>query len=156
MRESKYRAKVSDFEIPINTGIKVGDWAYGHYLEQEIQIDDGIWRTESFIYLTKYDHMVRVSVDPETVGEFAGLSYSGLDIYEGDVLKMYGGEPYDNGVVGMDYNWEFFGTVVFQDGSFVVQEFRDKCCIWIDAIFCEDIDVEKLGNIHDNPELLEV
>jgi hypothetical protein len=86
---------------------------------------------------------------------YTGLTLSdGTDIYEGDVLRLYGEEPYDNGVVGMDYDWEFFGTVVFQDGSFVVQEFSDKCCIWIDAIFCEDIDVEKLGNIHDNPELV--
>ena len=137
MREHKYRGKRVD----------TGKWVYGDLIRDSNRIP----------HICVMGCVIPKRVDPETVGEYTGLTLSdGTDIYEGDVLRLYGEEPYDNGVVGMDYNWEFFGTVVFQDGSFVVQEFRDKCCIWIDAIFCEDIDVEKLGNIHDNPELLEV
>ena len=149
MRKIEYRGKRVD----------TGEWMYGHLFNEGCYCfiigndSDTEWNIDLGVYLINGNGMIEI--DPATVGEYTGLTLSdGTDIYEGDVLRLYGEEPYDNGVVGMDYDWEFFGTVVFQDGSFVVQEFSDKCCIWIDAIFCEDIDVEKLGNIHDNPELV--
>lgn len=140
-REIKFRGKRID----------TGEWAYGDLVRHS---DGGAFIcTNTARYGGGAIEVAGIEVYPETVGEYTGLSYTGLDIYEGDVLRLYGGEPYDNGVISfMDYDWEFTGHVIFQNGSFVVSESNDACCIWIDAIFCEDIDVEKLGNIHDNPE----
>ena len=137
MREHKYRGKRVD----------TGKWVYGDLIRDSNRIP----------HICVMGCVIPKRVDPETVGEFCGLRYDGLDIYEGDILRLYGEEPFCNGPVSfMDYDWEFTGHVIFQNGSFVVSESNDACCIWIDAVFCEDIDIEKLGNIHDNPELLEV
>ena len=81
-------------------------------------------------------------VDPATVGQFTGmLDKNGKRIFEGDVVA-----------VRYDTVLEMTGQVVFLDGAFQIAGPDDiYACLW----FRPD-EMEAIGTIYDNPELLEV
>ena len=87
-------------------------------------------------------------VNPKTVGQFTGLfDKNGKKIFEGDILKFhkFKGEPDWLGFVRYDISmFVIEGEQPVDNGGFEVQ----LCSI--DRKRCEII-----GNIHDNPELLE-
>ena len=110
-------------------------WVYGYYHF------DGVthWITNP-----KADR-VAYSVDPKTVGQFTGLCDKdgkqwGIDWWEGDILKGMDGK-----VGEIKYNSEFAEFAVYVD--------RDYWCSLGAALYDG---WGKIGNIHDNPELLEV
>ena len=74
-------------------------------------------------------------VDPETVGEFTGLQdINGVDIYEGDIIQ--------------DKNFDgAMGFVEYQEDGFFIGDPLS----WI----LENSPCQVIGNIHDNPDLLE-
>lgn len=85
---------------------------------------------------------------PETVGQFTGLTdKNGKKIFEGDIVK---------GDLGLGYgdNENHIAYIEYQeDGmSFCLVEILEE-----DFGKCAEIsdDLEVIGNIHDNPELLE-
>ncbi len=83
-----------------------------------------------------------INVYPETVGEYTGLTdKNGKKIFEGDIVSGY----FDHEkIVG----YIFYGS----DAKFFIQR---KGLFGIELNNAEDW-VEVIGNIHDNPELLEV
>lgn len=91
-------------------------------------------------------------VDPETVGQFTGLTdKNGKKIFEGDYIRIdeYVKEVFDpvvnDGPVIFSRGCFFVG-----DGSSVLQSLDTICD-------CEgEFRGEVIGNIYDNPELLEV
>lgn len=84
-------------------------------------------------------------VIPETVGQYTGLNdKDGKMIFEGDVVKAYD-ETYDNGFA------EVKGKVFFNCGSFDI-DVEDVGYIPLYSYGTENIEV--IGNIHDNQELL--
>ena len=86
-------------------------------------------------------------VMPETVGQYTGLTdIHGVKIFEGDIIEAHLDELFPDLattliVVWSDYGW--FGRDM--DGN--VDSLERK---WVSDFF------EIIGNIHDNPELLEV
>ena len=91
-------------------------------------------------YCSEFGSMRTDEIIPETVGQFTGVTdKNGKKIFEGDIMAFTA------------YGFDYVGTVEFADGSF--------------SIMCEhtspflDQAVSKhgayiIGNMHDNPELL--
>lgn len=95
-----------------------------------------------------------VEVNPDTVGQYTGLTdKNGMKIFEGDIVAYedaaadfegYHDDVFMNrGVVGLD-PW---GGVYFSGRQTV--EMED---LWLSET---EADAEVIGNIHDNPKLLE-
>lgn len=126
MREILFRGKRLDD----------GEWVEGHL----IQYEDGRARicgshTDIFCYEKDRSIIQTVAheVDPHTVGQFTGLTdKNGKRIFEGDILTLRTGIPY---------------VVRFEDGAFFFEN------TGIPSRFANIFTV--IGNIHDNPELLE-
>lgn len=129
MREILFRA--TDL-----SGVNNRSWIFGSLdtTENEYTI---------MIYPDRFGNKCRIFVDPKTVGQYTGLTdKNGKKIFEGDIVERFWlGEKhiyligYDNGIasfIGKDICSENFTTFDY-----------DACRF------------EIIGNIHDNPELLE-
>ena len=137
MREILFRGKDAD-----------GEWVYGAYLHQTLFYGDPIdkhWIIEhgEFDYDCYYSH----KVIPETVGQYTGLTdKNGTKIFEGDIIQYCGTYPLE---------------VFIEEGHTKIRWFdsatKSKCSQLFfggnDEAYGE---FEVIGNIHDNPELLEV
>ena len=126
MREIKFRGKIPGLT----------DWIYGYYAKSG----------EDHFILLDIDSEDNYSiVDPETVGQYTGLKdKNGREIYEGDICGC------------------FCNTQLFE-----VKYCSERCGYFFDdCILSGDCDpapeclgnlestIEVIGNIHDNPELL--
>lgn len=131
MREILFRGKRVDN----------GEWAEGQYYKRTHYYGD--YSVKRYIIASTedldYDQVLEYyEVIPETLGQFTGLlDKNGKKIFEGDIVKL------DNSLDTKQKNFE----VKFTYGQFYiginkpVAYVRDSC--------------EVIGNIHDNPELLE-
>lgn len=135
-----------------------GEWVYG-YLRA---FDDGSYHITTKVERNVARHIdgkpfytlygVEHEVDPETVGQYTGLKdRNGVKIWEGDVLKAINpnGEEdnlcvvkWDNLCGGYPYEpWDGFG------------DFEVSTVGWAMTM---EFTFEIIGNIHNNPKLLEV
>lgn len=129
MREIKFRGKRLDN----------GEWVYGSLLMSEPQ-EKSLEPLHCFIFpLDKGYHRVI----PDTVGQFTGLhDKNGREIHEGDVL-LWGDDNRQN-------------QVVFSQGSFQMQRYGGLAPLrYHNLINSEAMNAEVIGNIYDNPELLD-
>ena len=88
-----------------------------------------------------------VDVDPNTVGQFTGLTdKNGKRIFEGDIITAKDdvfGSPFCNGITG---------KIIYDEAAFFIMPKDPMETQWL---FNECAVYEVIGNIHDNPELLE-
>lgn len=136
MREIKFRGKSHD-----NEGKIEGEWIYGYLIAPD-QIM--VWDEDKSVGQA-------FQVYPETVGQFTGLQdKNGKEIWEGDIVK-----------------WE--RDDLENMGDSIVHSAGKGEIVWISEvamfgfkqphryghIMMEDSVFEVIGNIHDNPELIQ-
>lgn len=139
-----------------------GEWVEGNY--------EWYHKPEKHIISNPYTGETK-GVLPETVGQFTGLTdKNGKKIFEGDIVK-YSDE--EECYYHEEYT-EFISEIVFEKGAFGIgcrEELPIDLDYWCDNdnfvslwelywnLNCEQYELpmfEVIGNIHDNPELLEV
>ena len=129
MREILFRGKSVD----------TNEWLYGHYVHQYgadmIYLPDGVDREYGFDYY---------HIQLETIGQYTDLTdKNGKKIFEGDIIKS------------CEYDDIYFVKYCADDNypAFdIVPEMNIECNGLSHLHIVEGIEV--IGNIHDNPELL--
>ena len=148
MREILFRGKRKDN----------GEWIEGSLLKVTISGE-----TYYFIFcddfaLDGFDvkALSRAIVDPETIGEYFGLpDKTGKRIFEGDILRYF-----DDEIQVVEWNDEahqiMLHTYAEYERKVGRKAVKEKCEGWH---YLNDYPLNEMsiiGNIHDNPELLEV
>ena len=120
------------------------------------RLDNGAWETGSLVIVRMDCHDAQyyiadkmtgyhTPVYPSTVGQYTGLKdKNGKRIFEGDVAKVLQGKDKDIAYVG------------FENGAFMLYPKTGNIyerTLW--EYWYNDWDVEVIGNVHDNPYLLE-
>ena len=143
MREILFRGKRVDN----------GEWAEGNLSVG----DDG----ECEILIGTRTIRISYSVIPETVGQFTGLhDKNGAKIFEGDILQGYQ-YPYLS-----EGHFNYYAEVVYFENcpAFGIYTFKNPNLNVVRGISAGNMDLmedwesknwEVIGNIYDNPELLE-
>lgn len=152
MREILFRGKRVDN----------GEWTEGYLFKQ--------WNRTFLLWGMTGDIPNMTEVIPETIGQYTGLTdKNGKKIFEGDIVMYSDEECYYPG----EYT-EFMGVIVFEKGAFGIgcrEELPIDLDYWCDNdnfvslwelywnLNCTQDELpmlEVIGNIYDNPELLEV
>ena len=143
MREIKFRAwdeqnKVMHNEVEfIRSGIDGNDWIL--FKSDKQKLEDG-----------------NVLNNPYFQQQIKLMQYTGLkdkndvEIYEGDIVSFTLFDCFDN-------DMQHIGKILFNNGAFYI-EYMDKDELY-NSLLCyvisQDDEFEVIGNIHENPELLE-
>ena len=136
MREILFRGRLK----AENGELKKGDWVYGDL----VTLIDG---------KEKHLHIYgKGEVKAETIGQYTGLTdKNGKKIFEGDIVWFEDESP---------SNYEYHDCTEMRCGAI---EYGYNCFYITnriavemeDLIYDGKLDVEVIGNIHDNPEILE-
>ena len=142
MREILFRGK----------RLQGGNWVEGYFFKSDINKRERESGKATLIFTPDCDTFIMVPechnsfmVVSDTVGQYTGLKdKNGKRIFEGDVAKVLQGKDKDIAYVG------------FENGAFMLYPKTGNIyerTLW--SYWYNDWDVEVIGNITDNPELLE-
>lgn len=120
-----------------------GKWVVGNYNAQlptnwGATIEDAI-NIPNLVY----------SVDPDTVGQYTGMTdKNDKRVFEGDIIsaKIEGGNH-------EGFTWQNM-PVDFRQGAFCLNDQNGRVFCVLGA-FAPSVSLEVIGNIHDNPELIQ-
>ena len=115
-----------------------GEWVEGFYLERY----NAFKIKEYFIfYLIKYGWIKKYKIDPDTLCQYTGLTdKNGQKIWENDIIELPGEDGY------FVCEWQEDTARFVLNGEGLTVDFDNY---W-------SYEVEVIGNIFDNPDLLEV
>lgn len=155
---------------------KTRKWLYGYLGEAKFSILDYVYtdkvifdnvlsfNTDNSAYVVK-----DLSVEEDTIGQFTGLfDKNGTDIYEGDILRV---KEYKNEAIPIfKYNdiqhlsiddvrgaktKEWIGEVKFEESVFFINDTYLSAFHGDIRLSFPIYEIEVIGNIYDNPELIE-
>lgn len=139
MREILFRGKRVDN----------GEWVYGDLLTKGIDFDYAI-RVHGANELGSSDIAV---IDPETVGQYTGLTdKNGTKIFEGYIVREW--SHWHKNLSATISDIGCYLVVCDYLGSLYLK--KNTSCGEVSTPLIRTSIVEVIGNIHDNPELLEV
>ena len=129
-----------------------GEWVEGYFFKSDINKRERESGKATLIFTPDCDTFITVPechnsfmVVSDTLGQYTGLKdKNGKRIFEGDVAKVLQGKDKDIAYVG------------FENGAFMLYPKTGNIyerTLW--EYWYNDWDVEVIGNITDNPELLE-
>lgn len=125
--------------------IDTGEWAEGFYCGGN---ERKTLRPCIFVYIPDRQSYDCQDIIPETVGQYTGLKdIHGVKIFEGDIIKQYEKTQFGDPVSD-------FGLIKWDNKECML--FRTSTRIGKDRLVTSRDIYEVVGNIYDNPELLEV
>lgn len=147
MREIIFRGKICRDCKGVTTQkkYKKGDWAFGD-----------LSHTNYKTPLIDQSNDDPVTVDSATVGQYTGLTdKNGAKIFEGDIIKVTWGDASRKPLVS-------YLIVMFENGAFTTSHTKADTQFGLVSTYTSEqlgrcgVFCEVIGNIHDNPELVEV
>ena len=125
MRDIKFRGKFLD---------DTSEWLYGNY----VYIEDDV-----FHHKIADKSGLLLDIDNNTIGQYTGLKdKNGKEIYEGDIVKVF-----------TNKEWRI-GKIIYEHSEFTIDVTNNKDLKYGRTSIIENL-TEVIGNIYDNPELLE-
>lgn len=123
-----------------------GEWIYGWYCMYSF----GQWPLKDAIVQLEKAHngcFEPIEVENTTVGQYTGLKdKNGKRIFECDIIKF----DIPKG------EWGDIAVIIFESGEFRYKPITNAKKAWNCRLCKEEKTLEVIGNIHENPELLEV
>ncbi|MDK9681629.1 YopX family protein [Lactiplantibacillus argentoratensis] len=120
-----------------------GTFVYGNYVkygDSVLIVGDMLEASEDGLWPSWW-----VTVDSKTVEQFTGLTdVNGKDIYEGDIIKS-----------NYKYAQPKISQIIMEDGNSYIA--GEDLATGNEMLVSDHVDeIEVIGNVHENPELLEV
>lgn len=151
MREIVFRGKRVDN----------GEWVYGDFLSRKNKLS-----TRPYIVFHDSEYIIprTIEVDPDTVSQWTGLTaYIDTDEeYEMEEMKLFEGDILEFAVFDHnDIDTHYTGIIKYADGMYQIwkseesEYFGHNGGFVLGWVLAQDDESRIIGNIHDNPELME-